>query len=172
MPVLLQLFEGFGRNFSHHDSFQFRLELGGHLRGWILVHLLKPNNRSAQIRILFGHMHATNLHRVLDGRPSHRSSAFRFCSPDPRAEKISIDFFRLQSTNISNGVYNSEWYTGASIYQKYLILIIMRSQRPQTLKAYKFSYASQKPFSGVSKALERAYLNIFLLSLVNNFFRC
>lgn len=37
----------------------------------------------------------------------------------------------------------------------------MRSQRPQTLKAYKFSYASRQTFSGVSKASEREFLNTF-----------
>lgn len=71
ISVLSQLFQGFGRNFPHHESIQFRIEFGGDLCGWIFVHLLKSNHRSAQILILFDHMHATNLHSVLDGRPSH-----------------------------------------------------------------------------------------------------
>lgn len=68
---LLQLFQGFGQHFSHHKSIQFGIEFGGDLCGWISVHLLKSNYRSAKICILFDHMHAANLHSVLDGRSSH-----------------------------------------------------------------------------------------------------
>lgn len=75
-------------------------------------------------------------------------------------------FFEFQSTNISNGVYNSEWYTGAAIYQKHLILIIMRSHRAQTLKAYKFADASRKTFSGVSNG----HLNLLMFSIGHDLF--
>lgn len=61
-----------------------------------------------------------------------------------------LNLIHFQSTSISNGVYNSQWYECATVYQKNLILIIMRSHRAQTMTAYKFSYASRKTFSSVS----------------------
>lgn len=47
-----------------------------------------------------------------------------------------------QSTGIATGVYNGNWMEGDTRFQKCLLLVIQRSQKAQTLTAYKFSVAS------------------------------
>lgn len=67
----LQLCQGVGRHFQLYEFVQFCVEFGGDLCRWIFVHLLEPNHRSTEIRILPDDLHAANLHRLLDGRSHH-----------------------------------------------------------------------------------------------------
>lgn len=54
-----------------------------------------------------------------------------------------------QSTSVGNSAWQSEWFAGDRNYRKAIVMIIMRSQRPQQMTAFKFAVASMKLFSSV-----------------------
>ncbi|XP_070506820.1 putative odorant receptor 92a [Chironomus tepperi] len=47
---------------------------------------------------------------------------------------------------ISTSVYNTEWYSGSVKLRRFILLIIYRSQKPQTIKAWKFFDLSMATF--------------------------
>lgn len=59
----------------------------------------------------------------------------------------------LQSTGIADGVYNGHWIKADVRFQKCLILVIQRSQKPLTLTAYKFTAASLSSVASVNITL-------------------
>lgn len=58
-------------------------------------------------------------------------------------------FSQNQSTDVANGAYQGKWYNASNQYQKYILLMIARAQRPQVLTALKFSVVSLQSFNKV-----------------------
>jgi hypothetical protein len=69
-----------------------------------------------------------------------------------------------QSSAISDAIYSFRWYEKESSMQKYVILILLRSQKALTLKACGLKVMSLATFLGVECDLECCFLLICMFS--------
>lgn len=76
---------------------------------------------------------------------------------------LSIFFFRYfynsqkqreKSSELSDGVFNSDWYKADNVNIKDLPFVVQICQQPRTIKLYKFSVASYSTCTGVSVAYQ------------------
>lgn len=51
---------------------------------------------------------------------------------------------------MTDAAFKSNWILAAPRSRKYLIMLMMRAQTPQTITAFKFSIVSLKSFNNVS----------------------
>lgn len=75
---------------------------------------------------------------------------------------IETHFPPEKSSNLSNGVYNGDWFKANYAYVKDLKFVIQICQQPRTVKLYRFSNASYSTCSSVS-LLNNNWLKILIL---------
>lgn len=62
-----------------------------------------------------------------------------------------MNWFNLQSNAIHDAIYNMNWIHAPSSLKKCLLIIMIRSAKPQVVTASKFSIVTLKSFSNVCK---------------------
>lgn len=65
----------------------------------------------------------------------------------------------LQSTGVSDSIYEQDWFNAEIRYKKLLILMIARAQKPAMITAYKFSSVSNSSFMTVRFSSVKKFIN-------------
>lgn len=59
---------------------------------------------------------------------------------------VIIKRFAPQSEGVAKAVYNQQWFTGSVAYRRQLLIIMMRAQRPATIRPPTFKPSSMELF--------------------------
>lgn len=75
---------------------------------------------------------------------------------------------KSSSSDVINGIVNSEWFDAERDIKKQLFLVILRSQRSQAITMYKFSKINLSGYTEVERTLD---VKVFIRLVDKNIFQ-
>lgn len=135
-------------NIQFYEFRQFRNQFFGHLCRWIPHDIQLRCGQFCSLFALIDYDHDAIIPGGMDGRSNDR-----VCMCRSRREHdwvLQLSRISFQSSSIANGIYESDWFLLNPLCRKWLLLILLRSQRAERLTLYRFSNASRLSFANVS----------------------